>query len=136
MGKRKKAKDFDPFDPKHADKVVRRTKVQILADKRDWESRVDGHFRRALLALGEPTFVAGTWLWSELSVDSESSIGVFALRRLARSAMERCGYLLVDNPKTKDGRWKVSSEKCTIFGKKGANFDLRFEHEFVEKNVV
>lgn len=110
---------FDPFDPKHGCSVKRRKSREVLFDRRQWIERVDRHFSRAMESLGWPEFVQSNWVTTAINDHEGTNIPVNALYRNFVSAMERCGYVKVENPDAKDGRWEDCGERFSVYGKSG-----------------
>jgi hypothetical protein len=123
---------FDPFDDRHRDKPKRRKSSEIAFEKKQWEERIDNHFRRAMDEMkkpdGEwPTYVQSTSViyWTQYS--QETNLPERVLRRHTTRSMGVLGYERVMNPDSKEGRFRVGEEKFFLFVKRGAPMIVKEE---------
>lgn len=108
------SKAFDPFDPNNRDRRKRRTNAQIAADTAAWNNAIDHAFKTVLTDSGEPDYVQGDWL---LENAAPYHYNYYALRRNITLSMERLGYVVLNNDKASDGRWKAFGKSVTVYRK-------------------
>lgn len=110
---------FDPFDEKHRDKPKRRKAHEVEFEKKQWQERLDNHFKRAMEEFGWPNYVQSNSILNTIVSQEETFLGERMLRRHTESSMRRLGWVKVSNPKSKDGRWKACGEYFFVYSKSG-----------------
>ena len=116
---------FDPFDDKHRDKVKRRKPSEIAFEKKQWEERIDNHFRRAMddIANGAdawPAYTQSTLVLYWTQYNAKTNLPERVLRRHITRSMGVLGYEKVLNSGSKDGRFQLGEDKFFLFVKRGA----------------
>ena len=120
-----KKEPFDPFDEKHRDKVKRRKPSEIAFEKKQWEERIDNHFRRSLddIANGAaewPTYVQSSVLIYWTQYNTNTNLPERLLRLHTERSMGVLGYHKMENPCSKDGRFKLGEDRFFLYAKSGA----------------
>lgn len=116
---------FDPFDDRNRDKQKRRKRSEIEFEKKQWEDRIDNHFRRAMDDITNgatewPTYVQSTSVIYWTQYNQETNLPERVLRRHTTRSMGVLGYEKVLNTESKEGRFRVGEEKFFLFAKRGA----------------
>ncbi|HEY6020010.1 MAG TPA: hypothetical protein VIY48_08950 [Candidatus Paceibacterota bacterium] len=132
---------FDPFDERHRDKVKRRKRSEIEFEKKQWEERIDNHFRRSMDEMkrpdGEwPDYVQSNWLLQVVCFSPETNLPETVLRPHTERSMGALGYTKMLNPCAKDGRFRSLNEHffvyrrvtAPIIGKAQLKQELGWEH--------
>jgi len=108
------------FDDSFKAKRSRRKSSEVAFQKKQWEERVDKHFKRALEKLKWPDYVDTETMGFIMLNDDENNLPIQTLRRNFRSSMKRLGYVKNLNSRTKDGRFYINSllvfayKKCDL----------------------
>lgn len=129
---------FDPFDEKHRDKPKRRKPSEIAFEKKQWEERIDSHFRRAMDDIangGEwPDHVQSTVVIYWTQCNPNTNLPERVLRRHITRSMGVLGYKRVLNTENKEGRFRVGDEKFFLFSKVDAPAisKVEIQHIFAE----
>lgn len=130
---------FDPFDDRHRDKPKRRKPSEVAFEKKQWEERIDNHFRRALNDIkGEnaewPAYTQSSLLIYWTQYNPETNLPERVLRRHITRSMGVLGYKRVLNPENKEGRFRVGDEKFFLFAKVDAPAlsKVEIKHIFAE----
>jgi len=105
---------FDPFDPNNRDKRKRRTKIQIEADKKSYETKMDDAYKIALADMHWPDYVQSDFLLEDAAQHYEN---YYSLRHNMKKCLERIGYIRMINPYSSDGRWKAMGKNVYIYKK-------------------
>lgn len=112
-------KGFNPFDERHLNKQKKRKPSEVVYEQKQWEDRIDKHFRRVLENLDWPDYVSSEQITSMLFME-EMTVPFEALRRNFPGAMDRLEYDKLKNPKTKDGRWSFGKIFTFAYKKRSA----------------
>lgn len=99
---------FDPFDEKHRDPVKRRKPSEVAFEKKEYENRIDSHFKRALDCFGNPKYVSSESILDFFLSDEDRSLDWFVLRRNLKASFARLGYAKVVNEKAKSGLFNLA----------------------------
>ncbi len=111
--------EFNPFDERHLNKQKKRKSSEVVYEQKQWEERIDKHFRRVLEILEWPDYVSSEQITSMMFME-EMNVPFEALRRNFPAAMDRLEYTKLKNPKTKDGRWKFGCMFVFAYRKKSS----------------
>lgn len=111
---------FDPFDERHRDKVKRRKPSEIAFEKKQWEERIDNHFRRSMDELKNSEgkwldYVQSNWLIDIAFRSEETNLPDRVLRVHTERSMRALGYIKMLNPCAKDGRWRNLNEHFFVY---------------------
>lgn len=111
-------KPFDPFDERHRNKVKKRKSIEVAAETKAWNDRIDNHFRRALDMMDWPDYIDSEMIISLALMEINVTLRV--LRRNFRVSMERLGYEKFTSESNKRGRWKIGATWTVVYVKRGA----------------
>lgn len=123
---------FDPFDERHRNRSKRRKSEDVKAERADLDRRFKACFEKALAAVAEmyagfegsdetPVYVQTHDLFTNyFSVRDDIEFGSDSLKRITRRFMGELGYERMDNPDSKDGRWRSEFQISYVYKKIGA----------------
>lgn len=95
--------------------LKRRKSSEVQAAKKEWERRIELHFRRVLEENGWPDYVDSEFLSGCFLRDSEATLPVSVMKRNATEFMGKCQYVKMVNPNSKSGAWRKWQFYVTVY---------------------
>lgn len=107
---------FDPFDDNNRDKRPRRRSADVLAEKRDWNDRIDREMRKILENFNATDYIKSAEFLEYAAMFSEYY--TYIKRNLNKSFL-RLKYVKMP-AKTKDKRWKIDGLNTYVYKRVGS----------------
>jgi hypothetical protein len=106
---------FDPFDDNNRDKRPRRRSADVMAERRDWNDRIDREMRKILENFNDAEYIKSKDFLEIAMLESEYYTYI---KRNLNTAFLRLKYVKM-RAKTTDGRWKIDGINTHVYKKSG-----------------